>query len=136
MNRYLGKLVMVISTSSGPSSCCASSLRYRMFASTMLKWARSPPYGFPGVPSIMYDPYSGLHSDLTLLQEEKQNIIHIYTYIYIQCIYVYYTCIYICYLAFEKKNDSISKNFTNLYRIIVIILQLNYNKSITKNRFC
>jgi len=80
MNRYLGKLVMVISTSSGPSSCCASSLRYRMFASTMLKWARSPPYGFPGVPSIMYDPYSGLHSDLTLLQGKKKYNAYIHMY--------------------------------------------------------
>lgn len=65
---YLGKLVSDMTTSPGFNNLATSSLRYFMFASTILKWASNPPYGLPGVPSIMYAPYSGLHRDLTPLK--------------------------------------------------------------------
>lgn len=67
---YLGNEVRDNIASPGSSSCSTSSRRWRMFASTMLKCASKPPYGFPGVPSIMYAPYSGRHKDLTPLKVE------------------------------------------------------------------
>lgn len=55
---------MLIITSPGGNKCETSALRYCILASTILKCARSPPYGFPGVPSTIYAPYSGRQRDL------------------------------------------------------------------------
>lgn len=68
VHAHLGKLVMDMSTSSGFSKALASSLLSLIFVSTTLKNDSSPPYGFPGVPSIMYAAYSGLHNDFTVLK--------------------------------------------------------------------
>lgn len=62
---YLGKLVIVIKDSPLFSNWEASSLLSLILVSTIFKCANVPPYGFPGVPSIIYAPYSGLHNDLT-----------------------------------------------------------------------
>lgn len=51
----IGKLVIHMATSFSFSSFATSSLRLDMFASTTLKWASSPPYGLPGVPSTFFE---------------------------------------------------------------------------------
>lgn len=48
-----GKAVMVQMVSFGFNKACTSCRRNFMFASTVLKSAIVPPYGCPGVPSII-----------------------------------------------------------------------------------